>query len=243
MTIRARLTLLKVLKYFTCCIGGPLLILFLFRCAAHPTIADRTLKQGETFYGYTLSLENVFPVLFYRYGLTDISDVGFRLGLPIYGSGIDYSRVLFESDRKRDVLNLGWSLTPNSNLDFTYYKFSYGKKQPGNSRYWGLRGMYIPNGLNGGQSVRLGILFGMYRKGRIGFEMGYFHDFASMPITQIFTGSWDENNPAWKERYSQFPHVSEGGIPTEHSRITGLSLRLTISLSAKKEEELVEPEE
>lgn len=78
----------------------------LFGCASHPTVADHTLKKGEKYYGYTLSLENVFPVVFYRFGLTDFSDVGLRLGIPIYGSGIDYSRVLYEKERRRDVLNL-----------------------------------------------------------------------------------------------------------------------------------------
>ena len=222
------------------------LFIFFFGCASHPTIADRTLKKGETFYGYTLSLENVFPVLFYRYGLSDNSDVGFRLGVPIYGTGIDYSRLLFESGRKRDVLNVGWSLTPNSNFDFTYYKFTHGKDQPGNSTYMGFRGMYIPKGINGGESIRVGLLYGLYRKGRIGFEVGYFHDFASMPITQLFNPTFDyADTSQWGDRFIEFPHVSDGGMPTEHSRMTGLSLRLTISLSAKKEEikEIEQPEE
>jgi len=221
-------------------------ILSFYGCSSHPTVADRTMKKGETFYGYTLSVENVFPVLFYRYGLSDVSDVGFRLGVPIYGSGVDYSRLLFESGRKRDVLNLGWSFTPNSNFDFTYYKFTHGRNNPGNSNYLGFRGMYIPMGSNGGQSVRLGMLFGMYRKGRIGFEVGYFHDFSSMPISQLFNPNFDyADTSQWGDRFIQYPHVSEGGIPTEHSRMTGLSLRLTISLSAKKEEvkKVEEPEE
>ncbi|MDP7127368.1 MAG: hypothetical protein QGI00_07065, partial [Candidatus Marinimicrobia bacterium] len=65
--------------------------LFLIGCAAHPTVAHKTLQKGESYYGYSLSLENVFPVLYYRYGVSNQSDVGVRLGLPIYGSGLDYS--------------------------------------------------------------------------------------------------------------------------------------------------------
>lgn len=219
-------------------IGLPLVILSLFGCAAHSTVSDHTLEKGESFYGYTLSFENFFPVFFYRYGLSASSDVGLRVGAPIYGTGIDYSRVLFQKEGKRDVLNLGWSLTPNSNFDFTYYKFSHDRKKPGNSTYWGMRGMYIPKGMNGGESVRVGVLFGMYRKGKIGYEVGYFHDFASMPITQLFNPSFDyADTTKWGDRFLEYPHVSQGGFPTEHSRLTGLSFRMTVSLSGKKEEE------
>lgn len=233
-----------ILKPRICLFGLFFLIPYFYGCAAHPTIADRTLKKGEKFYGYTISLENLFPVFFYRYGLSDFSDVGFRVGVPIYGSGIDYSRVLFEQENKRDVINIGWALTPNSNFDFTYYKFKHSQKDPTSSRYWGFRGMYIPNGINGGQSVRLGLLFGIYRKGRVGFEAGYFHDFASMPISQIFSTSFDyADTSKWGDRYLDFPHISDGGIPTEHSRLTGLSLRMTVSLSGKKEEAEELPED
>lgn len=153
------------------------------------------------------------------------------MGVPIYGTGIDYSRILFEKDDKRDMVNLGWSLTPNSNFDFTYYKFSK------DSRYWGLRGMIIPNGLNGGQSVRLGLLVGMIRKGRVGYEVGYFHDYASMPLGQVFSLNFDPADTSmWGNRYLDYPHVSEGGLPTEHSRLTGLSVRVTFMLGPQKKE-------
>ncbi|MDP6593610.1 MAG: hypothetical protein QF613_05325 [Candidatus Marinimicrobia bacterium] len=201
----------------------------LFGCSAHPTVADHTLKKGEKYYGYTLSVENVFPVVFYRFGLTDYSDLGLRLGIPIYGSGIDYSRVLYEKGRKRDVVNLGWSVTPNMNFDFTYYKFRHSKKQ-GNSMYWALRSMYIPKGVIAGSSMRLGVIFGIYRKGKIGIEGGYLHDFSSIPITKLFSATWDETHPDWNPKYAAFPLVSEGGLPTEHSRIAGLSLRLSVAL-------------
>ncbi len=208
--------------------------LFLFGCAAHPTVAHKTLNKGESYYGYTLSLENVFPVLYYRYGVSDQSDVGVRLGLPIYGSGLDYSRVLFEEEGKRDMINLGWSLTPNSSFDFTYYKFSQKKKRKGVTTFWGLRGMFIPKGLNGGQSTRLGVLLGSYMGEKFGYEIGYFHDFNSMPITKIFSTDFDYTDPSWNGRFIDYPPVSDGGLPTEYSRLTGISVRVNFNLSAKK---------
>ncbi|MFQ6608313.1 MAG: hypothetical protein ACE5EE_07225 [Fidelibacterota bacterium] len=216
---------------------------FLIGCAAHPTVAHRTLKKGESYYGYSLSLENVFPVLYYRYGVSDQSDVGVRLGLPIYGSGLDYSRVLFEEGGKRDMINVGWSLTPNSSFDFTYYKFSQNKKRKSITTFWGLRGMVIPKGLNGGQSTRLGVLLGSYSGDKFGYEIGYFHDFASMPITEVFSSSFDyADTTQWGKRFLDYPPVSEGGLPTEYSRLTGLSVRVSFNLSARKEKKTLPPE-
>jgi len=225
-----------------------LLLLLFINCASHPTIADHTLKKGEQFYGYTLSTENIFPVMFYRFGLSDISDFGLRLGVPVYGSGFDYSRTLYENGKKRDVLNLGWSFTPNSNFDFTYYKFLDGKKK-GSAFYWALRGMFIPEGSYSpnGSSSRIGVLIGIYRKGKIGIEGGYFHDFSSMPISKLYIPSWDkflfkEEN---KEKYGRFdlPHVSPAGWPTQHSRLVGLSLRLTFSLNQNSKKEVKKEKE
>jgi len=206
-------------------------------CAAHPTIADHTLKKGEKYYGYTLSTENIFPVMFYRFGLSDVSDLGLRVGVPIYGSGIDYSRTLFEKGKKRDVLNVGWSLSPNSSYDFTYFKFRDGKKE-GDTIYWAFRSMIIPDGsyAESGQSTRIGFLLGLYRKSRFGIEAGYFHDFASMPITKLFSSFDYSDTTTWGTRFLDYPHVSDGGLPTEYSRLTGLSLRVSFNLSAKKEE-------
>tara|TARA_B100000315_G_scaffold260546_1_gene322774 strand:+ start:17539 stop:18261 length:723 start_codon:yes stop_codon:yes gene_type:complete len=203
-------------------------------CASHPTVAPRTLEKGETFYGYSLSIENVFPVLYYRYGITDRSDIGLRVGLPIYGSGVDYSRILYEKENKRDVLNVAWSLSPNSNFDFTYYKFTQNKKRKGVTTFWGMRGMFIPNGISGGQSVRLGFLIGSYMK-NIGYEIGYFHDFSSMPITKLFSTNFDyADTSQWGTRYLNYPHSAEGGLPTEYSRITGLSIRFSFILKDDK---------
>ncbi|MEE2876358.1 MAG: hypothetical protein VX822_01060 [Candidatus Neomarinimicrobiota bacterium] len=210
-------------------------------CAAHPSIADHTLEKGEEYAGYSLSTENLFPVLFYRYGLSDVSDIGLRLGVPIYGSGIDYSRTLFEQGKKRDVLNLGWSYSPNSNYDFTYYKFRDGR-QKGSTMYWAFRAMLIPNGSysGSGQSTRIGFLMGMFLKSKLGIEAGYFHDFASMPLTKIYVPSWNEyiKEEENQAKYGRFtvPHVSPGGWPTQHSRLVGLSLRVTFPFGAKTEE-------
>ncbi len=212
---------------------------FYFGCAAHPSIADHTLEKGEKYSGYTLSTENIFPVLFYRYGISDVSDLGFRLGVPIYGSGFDYSRTLFEKGKQRDVLNIGWSYSPNANYDFTYYKFRDGKKE-GSTMYWAFRAMIIPDGsyAQSGQSTRIGFLLGMFLKSKLGLEVGYFHDFASMPLTKLYVTSWDkyikeEENQAKYGRFS-VPHVSPGGWPTQHSRLVGLSLRATFPFGSKK---------
>jgi len=222
------------------------LVSFYLGCAAHPTVADHTLKKGEKYYGYTLSTENIFPVMFYRFGLSDVSDLGLRVGVPIYGSGIDYSRTLFEKGKKRDVLNLGWSLSPNTNYDFTYYKFRDGKKK-GDTLYWAFRGMVIPVGSykESGSSTRIGFLMGLFRKSKFGLEAGYFHDFASMPLTKIYIlSSWDDYVDE-NEEYSRFdvPHRSPGGWPTQHSRLVGFSLRITFPLGPKVEKETEEKEQ
>ena len=222
--------------------------IFYLGCAAHPSVADHTLEKGEKYAGYTLSTENVFPILFYRYGISDVSDIGLRVGVPIYGSGFDYSRTLFEQGKKRDVLNLGWSYTPNSNYDFTYYKFRDGK-QEGSTMYWAFRAMLIPEGSYAisGQSTRIGILMGMFLKSKLGIEAGYFHDFASMPLTKIYVPSWDEyiTQEENQVKYGRFavPHVSPGGWPTQHSRLVGLSLRVTFPFGGKKAEKVEVEEE
>ncbi|HHZ99486.1 MAG TPA: hypothetical protein EYN68_08090 [Candidatus Marinimicrobia bacterium] len=206
------------------------------------------MKKGEKYYGYTLSTENIFPVMFYRFGLSDVSDLGLRVGVPIYGSGIDYSRTLFEKGKKRDVLNVGWSLSPNSSYDFTYFKFRDGKKE-GDTIYWAFRSMIIPDGsyAESGQSTRIGFLMGLYRKSRFGIEAGYFHDFASMPLSKIYVSSWDEyiNKDKNKAKYGRFdvPHVSPGGWPTQHSRLVGFSLRVTFPLGYKAQKEAEEKEQ
>lgn len=227
--------------------------LALSACATHPTISPIPLKQGETYTGVTLSAENVLPMIFYRRGLTDSWDLGLRVGLPIYGSGIDVSRLLVEKNERSDVLNFAYSLNPNHNLDFTYYRVSHRTKvnQKKNRtvrrlRYYGLRCMVILNGISGRRSTRFGILIGgapvirgedpekLPRFYRFQWEIGYFHDFSSMPIWAVFLPSpfttFNKDHPRWTEEYKDCPHTVNG-LPSEYSRLTGLSLRISFPLT------------
>lgn len=69
--------------------------------------------------------------------------------------------------------------------------------------------------------------------GKFGYEIGYFHDSAAIPISQIFTTKFDETNPKWDDRYNQYPLISDFGFPSEHARITGLSIRLNFFIDTK----------
>ncbi len=192
--------------------------LFLLGCAAHPTISPVPLKRGETYTGITFSVENAFPVFVYRKGLSDISDVGFRVGLPIYGSGVDYSRIVFQRGNNFDIVNIGFSWTPNSNLDLTYYTVKTFPRKPGNALYTGLRGMYIPNGISDRESIRVGMLVGISIEKKWGLELGYFHDFdKGQPIEYLFDP--EPKNAA----------VTDYGLPSENSRLVGLSLQLSLN--------------
>ena len=221
--------------------------LALSACATHPTISPIPLKQGETYTGITLSAENVMPMIFFRRGLTDSWDLGLRVGLPIYGSGIDVSRLLVEKNERSDVLNLAYSFNPNHNLDFTYYRVSHRTKvnQEKNRavrrlRYYGLRGMVILNGISGGRSTRFGILIGgapaikgedpenLPRIYRFQWEIGYFHDFASMSIREFFNPQ--SFNYLTYSPDADYPHSVFTSLPSEHSRLTGLSLRISFPL-------------
>lgn len=226
-------------------------LLLLAGCATHPTVSTERMAKGESQYGYTLSVENVFPFIWYRYALSDKSDVGFRVGLPIYGSGIDYSRLLYSKEDKWDVLNVAWSVNPNYNLDFTYYKFRQRKAKktrPASTTWWGIRMMYIPKGMSGGRSNRLGLLLGGQPNQRFGYELGYYHDFNSMPITELFNFKWKTDmDQTTKARYGDTPHTAYG-LPSEYSRLTGISVRVFINLGSNKqkpsqvEEESIPPE-
>ena len=96
-----------------------LFFFFLFGCASHPIINPHLPEAGKSKKGYALSIENVAPVMWYRIGISDKSELGLRIGLPIYGTGFDFSRVVYNRDNKWDMINLAWSLNPNSNFDFT----------------------------------------------------------------------------------------------------------------------------
>ncbi len=224
-----------------------ILALICSTCATHPTFSPLPLERGESLVGYTVSAENVVPLLFYRYGLTDKWDVGLRVGMPAYGTGIDISRLLASKPNRSDILNVSYSFNANSNIDYTYYRVMHKTKvneKKGQAvrrlRYMGLRGMVIKSGITGRTSNRFGILFGggpavrgpdaenLPRTHRFQWEIGYFHDFNSMPLLSIFSlGTFDHTS---EPRFEDYPH-SENGLPTEYSRMTGLSLRISFPLT------------
>jgi hypothetical protein len=196
--------------------------LWLSACATHPTVSPIPLKEGETYTGLTFSVENIAPVFVYRRGLSERSDVSFRVGLPIYGTGLDYSYLIFRRGDIADVVNISYSLNSNSNLDLTYYSVRTFPKKPGNAFYTGFRVMYIPHGISGGNSIRVGALGGLSISQKVGLEIGYFHDFdKGQPIEKIFT--LDPQNPA------RYPATTEYGFPTEYSRLAGISLQLSLN--------------
>lgn len=227
--------------------------LILSGCATHPTVSPVRLEPGETYVGYSLSTENVFPVVYIRKGLSKNWDGGLRLGLPIYGSGVDLSRILFSSDDRTDLINVSYGFNPNHNIDYTYYRMSHKLKikektgkQTRKLRYIGLRGMFISKGISGGRSTRFGILIGGARSVkadsgealnkffRFQWEIGYFHDFQSMPIRAVINpASFNKDHPLWEEKYAEFPHVY-GSLPSEFSRLTGISVRISFPIGASK---------
>jgi hypothetical protein len=185
-----------------------------------------------------------------RRGITDHWDLGLRVGLPIYGSGIDVSRLLVDRNNRSDVLNLAYSFNPNHNVDVTFYRVKRKLKinEEKNTavqrlRYWGLRSMLITNGISGRRSARFGILFGggpanrgepdnLPRIYRFQWELGYFHDFDSMPIRALFSPlPFDDEHELWARRFADYPHTTKSNLPSEHSRLTGLSLRISFPLS------------
>lgn len=233
--------------------------LVLSGCATHPTISPVPLERGETYIGYTLSSENVMPILFFRRGLSDFWDIGLRVGMPIYGSGIDVSRLLVNRGDRSDVLNLSYGLNPNHNIDFTYYRIKRKSKTAGRRglavrrlRYFGLRTMVILRGIGQRRSTRFGILVGgapavkgedpenLPRFYRFQWEIGYFHDFNSMPLRAVLDPApFNDQHELWDKRYIDYPH-SANNLPTEYARLTGLSLRISFPLGKAPEAKLSE---
>ncbi len=206
-------------------------------CASHPAVGSGRMEKGEKQYGYAVAAENFpFPYLWYRYGISSYSNIGLRVGVPIYGSGIDYSRVVFSRKDRWDVINLAMSVNPNYNMDFTYYKFRQRTMMNKTMlSWWGIRWMYIQNGIIDGQSSRIGILLGG-KPGDFGYEIGYFHDFNSMPISSLFDLTWKYDDPENVARYGDTPHSVKDfyGLPSEYSRLTGISIQLFMTLNSKK---------
>ena len=219
-----------------------LVILWGSGCASHPPVLPKEITKGDTHMGFTFSIENVIPVAWVRRGLNQYTDIGLRLGLPISGSGIDINRILFKKDRKWDALNLAYNIAPNSSIDFTYYKFKQAKKtKKGKSlgvSWRGYRGMYIPVGVSKGESLRFGFLYGRRIGEKYGIELGYFHDFRSIPIKELFTINWDpyefdlENDTGYKNYEHKY-----NGFPSEYSRLTGLSFQLFMYLGQMDKKE------
>mgnify|MGYP000527719471 FL=1 len=211
-------------------------------CASHPPVLPKEITKGDTHMGFTFSIENVIPVAWVRRGLNQYTDVGLRVGLPLSGSGIDINRILFRKDRKWDALNLAYNIAPNSSIDFTYYKFKQAKKtKKGKSlgvSWRGYCGMYIPEGVSKGESLRFGFLYGRRIGEKYGIELGYFHDFRSIPIKELFTINWDpyefdlENDTG----YENYEH-KYNGFPSEYSRLTGLSFQLFMYLGQMDKKE------
>ena len=176
--------------------------------------------------------------MWYRKGINEKSEIGLRVGLTIYGSGIDYSRGVYVKENKWDIINLAWSLNPNYNIDATYYKFKTSKGDNGflKSRWIGFRGMSIQNGITKNSSNRLGFLMGFQTNPKWGVEFGYFHDPNSLPLTQIFNPNYNPKSENTPDRFNdKSMRDSETGFPSEYSRLTGLSLSIFFNLDAKKQ--------
>ena len=218
-----------------------LICIILNGCASHPRVGSQRMAEGDVEYGYAFSVENVFPYLWYRKGISKRSDIGVRVGLPIYGSGLDYSRLLYEKENKWDMLNLAWSLNPNYNYDFTYYKFRQRQNKKtgalGGTAWTGIRFMYIPKGISDKTSARIGFLFGGKPGSKLSYEIGYFHDFSSMEIDSVFSYPYEDG----VGRFTGFDHTTKFGLPSEHSRLTGFSLQVFFNLGYRRAK-MKEPE-
>ena len=207
------------------CLTFIILTLYGVGCSSHPPVLPQIPVKGETNTGFAFSAENVIPVMWWRHGLNKYTDIGFKLGIPFSGTGIDINRVLKKRDRRWEVLNLAYSFSPNSSFDLTYYMFKGslrdGKASPFNIGWTGFRGMIVPDGNyeNPGpendQSIRFGPLLGRRFGARWGFEIGYFHDFRA---------GFEVKNP-------DYPHKNpDNGWPTQFSKGTGLSAQLFMYL-------------
>lgn len=241
----------------------PVSVLYFSGCASHPVISPETLKKNEKVWGYSFATENIIPVLWFRKGLNANTELGYRIGLPISGTGFDLSRTVMKKENKRDVINFSWSLNPNYNFDITYYKiknkskrslfslFKKNKKENGEKKIsWsGTRFMFIPEGVNRDKksSMRIGYLKGGRISKNFGFEVGYFHDFSSMPLSKVFDSKWSIPGKNWKEstrlnsewngRYNDYDPMFPGegkGLPSEYSRMTGISIQLFYYLGRYK---------
>ena len=93
-----------------------ILILFTVGCSSHPPVLPQIPVKGETNTGFSFSAENLIPVIWWRHGLNKYTDIGLKIGIPWSGTGIDINRVLKKRDRRWEVLNLAYSVSPNSSF-------------------------------------------------------------------------------------------------------------------------------
>ena len=214
-------------------------------CASHPIVHPGSLKKNEQVWGYAISAENVFPVMWFRKGLDQKTEIGYRIGLPIYGTGIDLSRTVMRKENSWDVMNFAWSYNPNRNIDVTYYRF----KERKSVSWKGARFMLIPEGINpdNRSSIRIGFLRGGKISEKFGYEFGYYHDFNSMLLSKVFDSKWNITGDDWKNstrldssyngRYDDYDPMYPGGgsgSPSEYSRATGFSFQLFYYLGRYK---------
>jgi len=204
--------------------------LFTLNCAGHSTISPNHLKKGESYQAITCSFESILPIYTYRKGITNKIDYGIRIGLP-YGSGVDVSQMIIKKENLSYVLNLGYSWALNPSYDVTLFRMNKLKRRPGLFTYYGFRGMYIPSGISNNTSMRVGMIIGNYTTGKFGYEIGFFHDFASMPLSNLF--SMEDIDFESDYKYKDYPHTING-IPSEYSRMTGFSFRLNFPINEKK---------
>ena len=204
-----------------------LLNIWLGGCASHPPVLPQVPKEGETNMGFSFAVENIIPVIWWKYGINDYTEIGYRLGIPLSGSGFDINRVLMKNKYKWDVLNLSYNIAPNSSFELSYYIFKAKKSEevkfgqiPLKTKWKGFRVMFIPDGRweesKDNESIRFGFFYGRRFGKKWGAETGYFHD---------FKGGWSENK--------KYPH-SYKNWPTQFSRGTGFSFQLFLYLPSKK---------
>jgi len=177
------------------------LLLLSWGCASHAVISPEPIRKGEFVSGISWSMENIFPVVFYRRGLSSRVDIGFRVGLPVYGTGLDLTYTVYSYGLRREFINIAYSLSSNSSFDFTYYSLRYFKGRAGvRTFYKGFRIMYIPSGISHERSFRFGFLGGISK---------------GQPFEFIL--SQKPKNPG---------AITDFGFPGEHSRLVGMSFSL-----------------
>ena len=56
-------------------------VFYLTGCASHPVVHPGSLKKNEQVWGYALAAENIFPVVWFRKGLDQNTELGYRFCL------------------------------------------------------------------------------------------------------------------------------------------------------------------